>query len=122
MFCNRLRLLASPTVICLAAAILITSLCELQADEPARAVRRSDVVFMYDNPAVYEPYGCTVLGWAGSANADRIRQAHAAGVRHFSCSVGFLTEFRRVIDFDESFFVIHHAGASALTKLFYGFC
>lgn len=68
-----------------------------------RVIRRSDVVFMYDDPKLYETYGCTVLGWAGSANRDRIARAHAAGVRHFSCSVGFLTEFKRVIDFDENF-------------------
>ncbi len=74
------------------------------AAEPTnRAIRRGDVVFMYDNPEMYEPYGCTVMGWAGSADPGRIEQAHAAGVRHFSCSVGFLTEFRGAIDFDENF-------------------
>jgi len=66
-----------------------------------RAIRRSDVVFMYDNPKRYEAYGCTALGWAGRQNADHIRAAHAAGVRQFSSSVGFLTEFRRVIDFSD---------------------
>jgi hypothetical protein len=58
---------------------------------------------MYDNPDMYEPYGCTVLGWAGRANREWIAKAHAAGVRHFSSSVGFLTEFRRVIDFSDHF-------------------
>ncbi|MHC4406200.1 MAG: hypothetical protein ACYTG0_41730 [Planctomycetota bacterium] len=70
---------------------------------PTRAIRRSDVVFMYDNPKMYEPYGCTVLGWAGRANAKHIDQAHAKGVRHFSTSVGFRTEFRGVIDFSDRF-------------------
>ncbi len=73
------------------------------AAETSRALRRSDVVFMYDNPAMYQPYGCTVLGWAGRANADHIRQAHEKGVRLFSSSVGFLTEFRGVIDFSDQF-------------------
>lgn len=70
---------------------------------PQRPIRRSDVVFMYDNPKLYEAYGCTVLGWAGWAKAEHIERAHKAGVRRFSCSVGFLTEFKRVIDFDENF-------------------
>jgi hypothetical protein len=69
----------------------------------ARAIRRSDVVFMYDNPKMYEPYGCTVMGWGGWANAKRIELAHSKGVRLFSCSVGFRTEFRRVIDFSDDF-------------------
>ncbi|HUT09823.1 MAG TPA: hypothetical protein VMY42_04960, partial [Thermoguttaceae bacterium] len=73
------------------------------ADQPQRAIRRSDVVFMYDNPEQYEAYGCTVLGWAGSENAERIKLAHSRGVRLFSTSVGFLTEFRRMIDFDDDF-------------------
>ena len=68
-----------------------------------RAIRRSDVVFMYDNPERYDSYGCTVLGWAGRADKGHIRRAHEMGVRHFSCSVGFLTEFRRVIDFNDDF-------------------
>ena len=66
---------------------------------PPRAIRHADVVFMYDNPAIYEAYGCTVLGWAGGASAGHIEEAHAKGVRLFSTSVGFLTEFSRVIDF-----------------------
>jgi hypothetical protein len=73
------------------------------AGSPERAIRRSDVVFMYDNPKVYEAYGCTVLGWGGWPAREHIRQAHAKGVRRFSCSVGFLTEFKRVIDFSADF-------------------
>jgi hypothetical protein len=83
---------------------LVASSRSAGADAPAvRAIRRSDVVFMYDNPEMYQPYGCTVLGWAGGANQRRIEEAHAAGVRQFSCSVGFLTEGRGVIDFSEDF-------------------
>ena len=70
---------------------------------PGRAIRRGDVVFMYDNPEMYEPYGCTVMGWAGSRSKERIELAHSKGVRHFSCSVGFLTEGRGVIDFSDDF-------------------
>jgi len=73
------------------------------ADSSQRAIRRSDVVFMYDNPQMYEAYGCTVLGWAGRANAEHIRRAHSQGVRLFSASVGFRTEFRQVIDFSRDF-------------------
>lgn len=73
------------------------------AGTSASAIRRSDVVFMYDAPDKYEAYGCTVLGWAGRADAEHIQRAHAKGVRQFSSSVGFLTEFRGVIDFDEEF-------------------
>ncbi len=68
-----------------------------------RAIRHSDVVFMYDDPAMYEAYGCTVLGWAGRADRQHIRLAHERGVRLFSTSVGFLTEFRNVIDFSDDF-------------------
>ena len=68
-----------------------------------RAIRRSDVVFMYDDPKMYEPYGCTVLGWAGRRNARHIEAAHKKGVRLFACSVGFLTEFKGVIDFDPNY-------------------
>jgi len=75
-----------------------------ESDAPARrAIRRSDVVFMYDNPKLYEVYGCTVLGWAGGASAERIETAHAKGVRLFSTSVGFRTEFRGMIDFSRDF-------------------
>ena len=73
------------------------------ADGSQRAIRRSDVVFMYDNPQMYEAYGCTVLGWAGRANAEQIRRAHSQGVRLFSTSVGFRTEFSQVIDFSRDF-------------------
>lgn len=68
-----------------------------------RAIRRSDVVFMYDNPAMYEVYGCTVLGWAGRADREHIARARGAGVRLFSVSVGFRTEFQGMIDFSEDF-------------------
>ena len=86
------------------AALFVSSSSILRAVEPAeRAIHRSDVVFMYDNPAMYEPYGCTVLGWAGHAAKDRVEEAHRQGVRRFSGSVGFLTEFRRVIDFSDDF-------------------
>ena len=72
-------------------------------DAPSRAIRRSDVVFMYDNPKMYEPYGCTMMGWAGRANREHIAEAHAKGVRLFSTSVGFRTEFRGMIDFSDDF-------------------
>ncbi|MHB8952250.1 MAG: hypothetical protein ACYC4U_04670 [Pirellulaceae bacterium] len=62
-------------------------------------IRHSDVVFMYDDPTMYEAYGCTVMGWAGKAEQAHIRNAHAKGVRLFSVSVGFLTEFQGMIDF-----------------------
>jgi len=73
------------------------------AAQRERTIRPSDVVFMYDNPEMYEPYGCTVLGWAGRGKAQHIEAAHQSGVRHFSTSIGFLTEFRRVIDFSDDF-------------------
>ncbi|NQT15508.1 MAG: hypothetical protein HQ582_22310, partial [Planctomycetes bacterium] len=66
-------------------------------------IRRSDVVFMYDNPKMYQPYGCTVMGWAGRADAKHIAEAHAKGVRLFSASVGFRTEGRGMIDFSDDF-------------------
>jgi hypothetical protein len=79
-----------------------------RADEPVSGserpgIRHSDVVFMYDDPKMYEPYGCTVLGWAGDANQEHIERAHAQGVRLFTVSVGFLTEFQGMIDFSEDF-------------------
>jgi hypothetical protein len=74
----------------------------VQADSP-RAIRRSDVVFMYDNPDMYEVYGCTVLGWAGRADREHIARARELGVRLFSVSVGFRTEFRGMIDFSDDF-------------------
>ena len=77
--------------------------CLLDAAVAERVIRRGDVVFMYDDPAMVEPYGCTVLGWAGRADSDRIAQAREQGIRHFSTSIGFLTEFQRVIDFGEGF-------------------
>ena len=64
-------------------------------------IRHSDVVFMYDDAKMYEPYGCTVLGWAGHADREHIERAHAQGVRLFTVSVGFLTEFQGMIDFSD---------------------
>ncbi len=79
------------------------AVAEEKAAPNARAIRRSDVVFMYDNPAKYEAYGCTVMGWAGHADAKHIESAHAKGVRLFATSVGFRTEGRGVMDFTEKF-------------------
>lgn len=73
------------------------------AAETPRVIRRSDVVFMYDNPALYETYGCTVMGWAGRADREHIAQAHQKGVRVFASSVGFRTEFAGMIDFSPRF-------------------
>jgi len=83
--------------------LVASSVAVTAAEAPSRAVRRSDVVFMYDDPKMYELYGCTVLGWAGRADARHIEQAHEQGVRLFSTSVGFLTEGSRVIDFSPDF-------------------
>ena len=79
-----------------------------QAEGPSRApdgpgIRHSDVVFMYDDPKMYEAYGCTVMGWAGSADRDHIANAHEQGVRLFTVSVGFLTEFQGMIDFSKDY-------------------
>ncbi len=82
---------------------IATAAASLAEGAPQRPIRRSDVVFMYDNPKMYEPYGCTVLGWAGRADAKHIEQAHAEGVRQFSTSVGFRTEGRGMIDFSDDF-------------------
>jgi len=71
------------------------------ADAPG--LRRSDVVFMYDNPKMIEPYGCTVVGWAGSSDPKQVEAAHRKGVRLFCSSIGFLTEFSSVIDFSPDF-------------------
>jgi len=91
-------------LVTVALTILGGGQCAMAADASReRAIHRSDVVFMYDNPEMYEPYGCTVLGWGGRRDARHIERAHAKGVRRFSCSVGFLTEFRGVIDFDPNF-------------------
>ncbi len=73
------------------------------AAETPRVIRRSDVVFMYDNPALYEAYGCTVMGWAGRADREHIAGAHQKGVRVFASSVGFRTEFAGMIDFSPRF-------------------
>ena len=68
-----------------------------------RAIRRSDVIFMYDNPERYEAYGCTVLGWAGHGGREHVAQAHAKGVDLYTYAVGFRTEFSRMIDFSPDF-------------------
>ena len=70
---------------------------------PTPGLRASDVVFMYDGPKMYQEYGCTVLGWAGSHDKHHIAQAHKQGVRLFTVSVGFLTEFQGMIDFSSDF-------------------
>jgi len=70
---------------------------------PGRAIRRSDVVFFIDNEKMYEPYGCTVLGWGGHAEAEHIKRAHAKGVRAFATAVAFRTAFHRVIDFSDDY-------------------
>ncbi|MBM4088828.1 MAG: hypothetical protein FJ276_05265 [Planctomycetes bacterium] len=68
--------------------LLISS---LSADEPA--LRRSDVVFMYQaGRSVYEEYGATVLAWGGKPTPQSKADAEAAGVRFFG-SVGMVTEF-----------------------------
>jgi hypothetical protein len=84
----------------------IDGACSAQAfaETPSRpTVRRSDVVFMYDNPSLYEAYGCTVLGWAGSERAESVQLAHSKGVRLYAQSIGFRTEFNRMIDFSPDF-------------------
>ncbi len=56
-----------------------------------RALKRSDVVFMYDaDRHTYLDYGATVLAWGGTPT-QQSRQA-AAGVRLYG-SVGMVTEF-----------------------------
>lgn len=101
-------LAAGAAKIVLAVPILISlGVGVASAEEPsadaARVIRRSDVVFMYDNPALYETYGCTVMGWAGRADREHIAEAHKKGVRVFASSVGFRTEFAGMIDFSPRF-------------------
>ncbi len=92
-----------PLCVWIAVAVLVFADAVVAQVDPPRAIRRSDVVFMYDNPEMYEPYGCTVLGWAGRADREHIARAHEKGLRLFSVSVGFRTEFRGMIDFSEDF-------------------
>jgi hypothetical protein len=87
----------------LVAKVLATAAPVAAAETSRRPIRRGDVVFMYDNPKMYEPYGCTVMGWAGRADAEHIEAAHAAGLRLFSTSIGFRTEGRGMIDFSDDF-------------------
>jgi hypothetical protein len=97
-FCDALLGLAMLGCLCAGAAVSAE-----RGLSPLRAIRHSDVVFMYDDPKLYETYGCTVLGWAGDASLKHIDDSHTKGVRQFSTSVGFLTEFSRVIDFSPDF-------------------
>ena len=89
--------------ISLVCATCLAFLAGVGRADPPPELRRSDVVFMYDDPKMVEPYGCTVLGWAGSADAKRVEAAHREGIRLFASSVGFLTEFGGVIDFTPDF-------------------
>lgn len=58
---------------------------------PLPALRRSDVVFMYEAKApVYAEYGATVLAWGGTPTPESLGEA--AGVA-FHGSVGMVTEF-----------------------------
>ena len=68
-----------------------------------RALNRSDVVFFIDDPAQYEAYGCTAVGWGARPDAAHIQEAHAAGVRHLAASVPFRTGFAGVIDYTDGF-------------------
>ena len=71
---------------------------------PAPAIRHSDVVFMVDDPTKYQAYGCTVVvGWGERPEPERVKAAHAQGVRLYSGSVGFVTESTQVIDFSPEF-------------------
>jgi hypothetical protein len=94
------RLTSIAFLACLSAGIVLSAERGLP---PPRAIRHSDVIFMYDNPDLYSAYGCTALGWAGTANPRHIDAAHAKGVRLFTTSVGFLTEASRVVDFSPDF-------------------
>lgn len=71
--------------------------------KPPQALRHSDVVFFIDNPAMYAPYGCTVVGWGGVAKADRVRGAHEHGVRLYATAIAFRTAFHRVMDFSDKY-------------------
>ena len=65
----------------------------LAATIPAQgaALKRSDVVFMYQADAgTYSAYGATVLAWGGKPDAS----SRASGVKCFG-SVGMVTEFSR---------------------------
>lgn len=83
--------------------VMLPGLAPASESRAGRAIRHSDVVLMYDDPKMYLPYGCTVVGWAGSSDPQRVAAAHQQGIRLFSSSVGFLTEFSRVIDFSPDF-------------------
>ena len=68
-----------------------------------RALNRSDVVFFTDDPAQYEAYGCTAVGWGARADAKHIQEAHGAGVHLLAASVPFRTGFAGVIDYTDRF-------------------
>ena len=66
------------------------------AAEPA--LKRSDVVFMYQaDRQTYEEYGATVLAWGGKPTPQSKAEAEAAGVKYFG-SVGMVTEFAQYYD------------------------
>lgn len=81
--------------------LLIALCCSAGAEE--RALRRSDIVFFIDDPAQYQAYGCTVVGWGAQAKADHIKAAHEAGVRLLATSVPFRTAFNKVIDYSDQY-------------------
>jgi len=61
------------------------------ARSPLPALKRSDVVFMYEaKPPVYAEYGATVLAWGGVPSPQAL--AASPGVAHYG-SVGMVTEF-----------------------------
>lgn len=103
-FCREGQISATACVVGLIAALTVhATVTDAETRESSRVIRHSDVVFMYDNPDLYEAYGCTVLGWAGARSSERIALAHKRGVRLFAVSVGFRTEFARMIDFTPDF-------------------
>lgn len=71
----------------------LVAVSSVTAAEPA--LRRSDVVFMYQTDRqTYEDYGATVLAWGGKPTPQSKAEAQAAGVRFYG-SVGMVTEFAR---------------------------
>lgn len=64
--------------------------------EAKPALRRSDVVFMYEaDPQTYRAYGATAVAWGGKPTPESLRNAE--GLRFFG-SVGMVTEFARYHD------------------------
>lgn len=73
--------------------IWLVVVSSVAGSEPA--LRRSDVVFMYQaDRQTYETYGATVLAWGGTPTPRSKAEAASAGVRFFG-SVGMVTEFSR---------------------------